>query len=99
MGAEFDEKEGEWTVKIVHGRNIKYRFFIIAVDFVAKRYILDFKVSKNLRTKNATPPSGLLKASMCVASIVLSSELAHPAFKLTGVRTNCFRRQGVSAHP
>ena len=29
-GAEFDEKEGKWTVKTVDGRTAKARFMIVA---------------------------------------------------------------------
>lgn len=35
--AEFDEKEGKWTVKTQDGRTAKARFLIVAAGFAAKR--------------------------------------------------------------
>ncbi|KAF2172967.1 hypothetical protein M409DRAFT_62608 [Zasmidium cellare ATCC 36951] len=62
-GAEFDEKEGKWTVKTVDGRTAKARFMIVAAGFAAKRYIPDFpgldKFKGTMYHSSFWPPEGV----------------------------------------
>lgn len=41
--AEFDTKDGRWTVKASDGRTCKAKFLIVAAGFAAKRYVPQFK--------------------------------------------------------
>lgn len=40
ISAEFDTKEGKWTVKTQDGRVVKAKYFVVAAGFAAKRCAL-----------------------------------------------------------